>query len=385
MARADFGNVRQRASGRWQARWTRNGKGYSATTDDGAALTFPSRAKAQRWLNAHEEAIRNGTWPPPREQKADTFSAYAAGWLATRKLEVTTADHYAQLIRDHIGPTFGTWTVAEITPAAVRTWYAGLGERTGPVARSHAYQLLRTILATAVDDDLIGANPCRIRGAGRAKTAKRIRPASLDELRVIVAAMPERFRVLVLLATWTSLRFGELVELRRSDVDLDHRVIRIRRAAVRKTGSPRVVKPPKSEAGVRDVTIPPHIIDDVAAHLETHAQQGQNGLLFPSAGGGHLAPSTLFRHFYAARDAAGRPDLTVHGLRHTGQTYAAAMGANLRELMNRAGQSSPGAALRYIHAVDGRQAEIADALSQFATGTTNVTPITAKTPRRRSG
>jgi hypothetical protein len=42
-------------------------------------------------------------------------------------------------------------------------------------------------------------------------------------------------------------------------------------------------------------------------------------------------------------------------------------GANLRELMARAGQSSPAAALRYLHEVDGRQREIADQLAGFAT------------------
>jgi len=83
------------------------------------------------------------------------------------------------------------------------------------------------------------------------------------------------------------------------------------------------------------------------------------------------------RHFQA--HGTGRPDLRFHDLRHTGQTLAAAAGANLRELMARAGQSSPGAARRYLHEVDGRQREIADRLAVLATAG-NVTPIKVLTP-----
>jgi hypothetical protein len=67
-----------------------------------------------------------------------------------------------------------------------------------------------------------------------------------------------------------------------------------------------------------------------------------DALLFPAKHGGHLAPATLYRHYYKARNAAGRPDLTIHGLRHTGATLAAQMGATLAELMSRLGHSTCG-------------------------------------------
>lgn len=79
-----------------------------------------------------------------------------------------------------------------------------------------------------------------------------------------------------------------------------------------------------------------------------------------------MAPSSLYRVFYPARTAAGRPDLSVHDLRHTGAVLAASTGATLAELMARLGHSTPGAALRYQHAADGRDAAIADALSPLA-------------------
>ena len=84
---------------------------------------------------------------------------------------------------------------------------------------------------------LIDAIRARIVGAGRAKRVHRIRPASVDELAALTEAMPERLRLMVALASWCALRFGETVELRRGDIDLGDEVIRVRRAAVRTKGA----------------------------------------------------------------------------------------------------------------------------------------------------
>jgi integrase len=124
-----------------------------------------------------------------------------------------------------------------------------------------------------------------------------------------------------------------------------------------------IVKKPKSNAGTRDVAVPPHLLPMLKAHLLQHAEPGKDGLLFPARGGGHIAPSTLYGVFYRARDAAGRPDLRFHDLRHTGAVRAASTGATLAELMGRLGHSTPGAALRYQHAAEGRDMAIAQALS----------------------
>jgi len=157
--------------------------------------------------------------------------------------------------------------------------------------------MLRTILATAVTDEKIPHNPCHIRGAGSAKRIKNVEPATLDELAAITAEMPERYRLMVLFASWTALRFGELIELRRKDIDLRNGVIRVRRGAVRADGEV-VIGTPKSEAGVRDVAIPPHLMPMVRDHLGKTITGGKEGLLFPAADGvSTMAPATLYRVF----------------------------------------------------------------------------------------
>jgi integrase len=376
-ARRQFGSIRPLPSGRYQARYT-----DPAGVTRKAPVTFDARIDAEAWLARQRAQIIQGTWlppvvdhEPPRQQLS--FGAYAESWLATRQLATTTRDHYAQVLRDHIEPTFGGETIASITPATVRAWHASL--KTGPTAKAHAYGLLRTIMAAAGADDVITSNPCRVRGAGQAKRAKRIEPASLAELDTIASAVPDRYRLMILLAAWCALRFGELAELRRSDIDVKNAVVHVRRGVTRTKGG-RVVGGPKSEAGKRAVAIPPHLIGEVKRHLAGHVGMGKDALMFRAATGGHLAPSSLYRVFYPAREAAGRPDLRFHDLRHTGATLAAVSGATLAELMGRLGHSTPGAAMRYQHAAADRDKIIAAALSRLAG---EVTPIArAKSSRR---
>lgn len=79
----------------------------------------------------------------------------------------------------------------------------------------------------------------------------------------------------------------------------------------------------------------------------------------PGCVGGHLAATALYSPWDAARRAAGRPDLRLHDLRHTGAVEAARHGATLAELMGRLGHTTPAMALRYQHVAEGRDAEIA--------------------------
>lgn len=371
-----FGSVRKLPSGRYQARYTGpDGQTYTARRADGGPLTFTTRGDAGSWLSLRQSEVLRHEWLPPAAPKAAlvTFRAYADAWLTGRGLEDRTREHYAQLLRDHLRPTFGDTAVTLIAPAAVRTWHSELGQRTGPTARAHAYGLLRTILNTAVADELIVANPCRVRGAGQSKRAVRIRPATLAELEVLTAAMPPKYHLMTLLAAWCALRFGELAELRRADVDVKTGVLHVRRGVVRTT-SGRKVKGPKSDAGKRTVSIPPHLSPLVKVHMRDHAAMGRDGLVFPAVHGEQLAPSTLYRVYYPAREKAGRPDLRFHDLRHTGSVLAASTGATIAELMARLGHSTAGAALRYMHAAEDRDRVIADSLSRLVTGGT-VTPI----------
>lgn len=387
MGKRYFGSVRKLPSGRFQARYTGpDGATYTARTGTGGPLTFDSKQYADAYLARVHGDIQAGRWVSPdhvakRVSATPTLAAYSESWLAGRDLSGSTRMLYAITLRNQILPVLGDTLVTGLTPAMVREWHASLKTATGPTQRAHAYALLRTIMNTALADDMIPANPCRVRGAGGAKRARTIRAASLAELETLTRAMPPRYRLMVLLAAWCALRFGELTELRRSDVDVKNAVIRVRRGVIRGEDG-RLVKDPKSEAGARDVNIPPHLMPMVHGHLIEHVGRGPGALMFPAASGRHMAPSSLYAVYHPAREQAGRPDLRFHDLRHTGAVLAAATGATLAELMARLGHSTVAAALRYQHASQDRDKVIAAALSQMAAG--SVTPITrAKGKRKR--
>ena len=228
-------------------------------------------------------------------------------------------------------------------------------------------------MRTAVDEQIITSNPCVIRAGGSTATQHRAKPATIEELALIAEHMPDQLRLAVLIAAWCGLRQGEILELRRRDVDLTQRTIRVERAVSRVPGQPPIVGTPKSRAGDRTVAIPPHLLPEFTRHLRDHVLVGGTALLFVGRDSGEqVAPSTLYRWYYPARAAAGRPDLRWHDLRHTGATLAAATGATLAELMNRLGHSTVGAAMRYQHAASDRDQAIAEALSRMV----EPTPVT---------
>lgn len=367
-SKRSFGEVSRLPSGHYRARYRGpDGQRHSAPS------TFDTRGDADAWLTLRRSEMLREEWIPSATARTP-FGEYARTWLTERELKPRTRAHYAALLEAQILPTFGDVPLRAISPVSVRRWHGSLpADR--PTLRAHAYGLLRTILQTALHDGEITANPVHIRGAGSTKRVVKIRPASLPELEALVAAMPERYRVMTLLAAWCGLRFGELTELRRRDVDMDEATIRIRRAVTR-VGGQFIIGTPKSNAGVRDVAIPPHLLPAVREHLAASITGGRNGLLFPAAGqpDQHLAPSSLYRVFYRARATAGRPDLRWHDLRHTGAVLAAQTGATLAELMGRLGHSTPQAALRYQHAAQGRDAQIAAALSRLAEGAGSADP-----------
>jgi integrase len=116
------------------------------------------------------------------------------------------------------------------------------------------------------------------------------------------------------------------------------------------------------------------VVPAIKAHLAEHVAPQKNALLFSPQRGEtdengnpvRLQPSTLYRHFYKAREAANRPDLRWHDLRGTGATLAAITGATLAELMGFLGHSTVAAAMQYQHQAQGRDVLRARAMSALA-------------------
>lgn len=358
-AKRRFGSVRQLPSGRWQARYSTDGVLLRT-----APQTFRTKTDALCWLTETEAEILRGQWTVPAAG-AVSFEEYATEWLRDRQLRPKSRQLYEGLLRLHLFPTFGSVPIAAIRERNVRTWHARqLENGPGDSTVAKAYRLLRAVLTTAVEDELIRRNPCHIKGAGIERAEER---PVLDVVQVfaLADAIAPRYRSLVLLATFGSLRWGELAALRRNSVDLDARVIKVTDAVVELQDGSLVTGRPKTDAGLRRVVIPAVIVDDLRWHLQRFADPAPDGLVFVGEKGAQLRRSNFSRKWNAARAAIGTPELHFHDLRHTGNTLAAMTGAHLRELMERMGHSSTKAALGYLHATDQRSRHLADALGDL--------------------
>jgi integrase len=122
-------------------------------------------------------------------------------------LRPKTIQLYRYLLRVHLREAFGATTVARIIEADVRRWRADmLSAGVTPVTAAKAYRLLKSILATAVDDGLIRRNPCRIKGASVEKSPER--PVlTVGQVYALADAIGPRYRALVLLACFCGLRW----------------------------------------------------------------------------------------------------------------------------------------------------------------------------------
>lgn len=126
------------------------------------------------------------------------------------------------LLDKYIYPTFGDNRIDKISGEYIDRWYDALAPRRETI-RAQSCSLLRTVFASAAGErphPLVAYNPAQIRGAGSSKRAHHVQPASLDELKTIVEELPDRYKLMALLASWCAMRFGELTDLRRGDVDL---------------------------------------------------------------------------------------------------------------------------------------------------------------------
>ena len=410
-----FGNMRRcRPAGIRSATQARTG-GYAPVPE-----TYERKADADKALLMIEAQIAAGEWTDPERGKVK-LADYAATWITERpKLRPRTVDQYRWLLKKHIAPHLGGVPLGKLSTPMIRQWRATLlGNGVSVSVAAKAYRLLRAVLMTATEDDkILTRNPCRIRGAGDEDAPERpvltvaqvfalaervgrrpagnIRklPAGGYRLRFrrhgVMRTSPEvfgtepkpngrygrwpttagptatdrRYLALVLLATFASLRWGEVTALRRCDIDLGAGTVRVRAALVERSTGEILLGPPKSRAGRRVVGIPKVIIPVLREHLTIYVKDEPGGLAFPGAQGGPLRRGNFNKMSawpYAVR-SIGAEGLHFHDLRHTGNTFAAASGARLRDLMARMGHDSERAAMIYQHEARGADQAITSAI-----------------------
>jgi integrase len=243
---------------RWLARWR----------DDAGAQrkrAFTRRADAERFLVEVAADLARGAYVDPRGVRV-SVKEYAERWRAAQVHRATTAAQVETHLRRHVYPTFSDRPLGSVRPSEVQAWVRGLEQHLAPATIEVVYSFLAGIFRAAVRDRLIAATPC-IDIRVPKQEPKRVEPLATEQVEALIAAIPERYRALVILAAGTGLRQGEAFGVEVEAVDFLRRTLEVRQQLVTMPGQAPYLAPPKTPASYRTIPLPQVVVDALAAHL----------------------------------------------------------------------------------------------------------------------
>ena len=332
--------IRRRVSRSGGVRWQVRFQVRDAASSTGwveTSKTFPTllAAKAFKAERDHEAAVGQNRFDPRagRIPLSKVWDQYVG--LKKPALSAKTWSGYQQAWKLRINPAFGTTPVGEIKRDAIAAWVTDL--TVGPWAKKSTLRLLRSILAIAVEDGRIRANPAASVSAPPIPTREGHRYLTVDEVDALTVACGDQGDVVQILA-YTGLRWSELVALRVMDVDLNRSRINVWRAAPEVEGV-IIIGPTKTKASKRSVPIPTKVAAVLKARIDGRPLDAP---AVASPEGAMLRANNWRRHTHwkKALEKLGRAPLKIHDLRHTYASLARSGGADLKWVQKTMGHSS---------------------------------------------
>jgi integrase len=326
--------------------------------------TFRKKADATAFSHTMEADKLRGRYIDPDAGRI-TFRKYATDWLAAQTFEQTTRESTELRLRLHVFPVLGHRQLGQIKPSTVQAWLRGL--TMAPSYQRVILSNVSTIMSAAVDDARLSANPCKAGSvrAPRVQTRK-VTPWSAERVLAVREALPERYRIIVMLAAGLGLRQGEAFALSPGDVDFLRGVVEVRRQ-VRLLSSNRAVFALPKGGKTRTVPLPGSVRDALAAHLAAAPARPVTLPWRTVEGDPVKVPlvlstreaTALNRNYFntfvwkAALDTAKvdpSRDNGIHALRHYYASVLLDAGENIKAVSSYLGHSDPGFTLRtYTH------------------------------------
>lgn len=271
--------------------------------------------------------------------------------LYKRRIKPKTRESYDRL-NVLIAPILGSMQLPEISPDVVQAALIRVEDQAGSRQAQLAFTLLHASLQRAARSGHIDRNPVDAvdKPDHEAKQGRAIKGADWDLLRPLILE-----DVGFSLAAFAGLRRGELLALRREDVDFDAGFIHVRRQMVR-SGGQLIEQTPKSQSGRRDVWILPELRPVLLAACR---------LLHPRTRLVTSAPETINHRWKRLQLEEGiEQPYRLHDLRHTYATRLVAAGCDMAAVRYSLGHSSIKLTLDTYTHVDGNDA--ADAVKRVA-------------------
>jgi integrase len=337
-----------------------------------ARTTFQTKAEAEFEVTRIYAAVRSGTWQADETPQAGnldpktlTLKELAAHWRGQQvsskgnPLSPTTLREYQRLIESTL-KVFAEKPIRSITRQQVENWRAPEIKR-APNQTVKAYKHLKTLMTWAQKRSWIAVNPCEIERGSAYTPSEPIAP-DRQQVQIMLESATNQFKIILALAAFGGLRKGEILELRRKDLEISEdngeRWVRVSVArGVVWDGSLAIVRKPKSDAGVRSLLLPLSISDLIIGHLRTIGID-PDALLFTRRTGsnehwGKYEMNPLWRSIRAQAGYTGR----FHSLRTFAATEFAKLNPTNQELMDRFGHRDIKTAMRYQRST-GRDAEL---------------------------
>lgn len=271
-----------------------------------------AKKQAERWKATHEEQISDACY----ERLHDLYIKYID--IKSNCLSPRTVLEYRRAAeRDY--PELMALRVTEINNANVQAATNIMAATRSPKSVRNAHGLLSAVLKMFAPN---------IQLHTRMPQMERFTPyvPTSDDIRKLMAVVKDtEIEKAILLAAFGSLRRSECCALTKKDVYPDH--ITVSKAIVLDEYGRLVVKGPKSEAGYRDVDLPPFVIEK----LKTHRRDGK--II-------SLSPKSITNNFHKYLDRAGLPHFRFHDLRHYQASILHAIGVPDHYIMERGGWST---------------------------------------------
>lgn len=337
-----MGSIDKTRGGRWRAR-------YRDPSGRQRAKTFDKKADAQRFLAKSESNVSDGTWRDPELEKITYQDWVNEWWTTTVNLRPSTRKRDETYLKNHVLPRFANFELGDFDPREIRAWVADLvGKGLAPSTVRKAYQILSKSLREAVETGVLLQSPCR--GISLPKIEVREMPVlnAVEALHLSECIDP-RYRMLVLLAAYSAMRWGELIALKAERLDLEARTVDVAENIVELSGKLYSPSPPKTRAGRRKIPVPTAIVDELRQHLDSFGISASQ-LLFQAPEGGPLRKTFGKRFWTPATKRAGVSPFRFHDLRHTAISYWILCGASPKQIARWPGHTSVSVVLdRYGH------------------------------------
>jgi integrase len=286
--------------------------------------TFERRKDAERWLAATAAALHRGDFIDPR--RGDTpLRKVADEWRETwGKLAPKTRVGYESILNRHVLPAFGSARVSAITPKDVQDFANGLAKTHAPNTVRRVMDVLGGVLTLAVKRRYIAVSPAAAVDLASQGDRPEINPLTHAEIPKLIEALPEHWRLPVLLDAYTGLRAGELWALRRGDVDalrgellVDEAIKEVTTKSAKSVPAARRLTPsliigPTKTYAKRRISVPPFLRELLADHLARPLPggSGPEAFVFTTPDGYPVRHNLFYKRVYVPAARAAFPERT---------------------------------------------------------------------------